>query len=89
MATTQSQNRWRSRNRYSKKQLNVMARLETHTALDDIAHVHGLRGKAEAVTFACFVLRWLMQRADHSPQTAEMLAALRDSYHADREIYAP
>ena len=89
MATTQSQNRWRSRNRYSKKQLNVMARLETHTALEDIAAAYSLRGKAEAVTFACFIVRWLMQQAEHNAATAEMLSALTDSYHADREIYAP
>jgi hypothetical protein len=89
MATSDSQNRWRSRNRYSKKQLNVMARVETHAALDEIAVAHNLRGKAEAVTFSCFIARWLMQQSAHNPQAAELLAHLSDVYHRDRDLHAP
>jgi hypothetical protein len=89
MATTESQNRWRSRNRYSKKQLNVMARLETHAALEDIAHTYDLRGKAEAVTFACFVTRWLMQQQGANHEAERLLALLSDVYHQEREVHAP
>lgn len=89
MATAKSQNRWRSRNRYSKKQLNVMARLETHAALDDIAAAFDLRGKAEAVTWACFVVRWLMQQRDHNAEAARLLDLLAEVYHRDRDIHAP
>jgi len=89
MATTQAQNRWRSRNRFTKKQLNVMARLETHAALDDIAADFALKGKGEAVTFACFVTRWLMQQRDHNAEAARLLALLGDVYHKERDLYAP
>ncbi|GAB3131105.1 hypothetical protein [Novispirillum itersonii] len=89
MATTAAQTRWRNRNRFSKKQLNVMARLETHQALEDIASAFALRGKAEAVTFSCFVLRWLMQQQDLNEEARRLLALLTESYHNDRDIYAP
>lgn len=89
MATTAAQTRWRNRNRFSKKQLNVMARLETHQALEDIASALALRGKAEAVTFSCFVVRWLMQQQDLNEEARRLLALLTESYHNDRDIYAP
>ncbi len=89
MASNESQNRWRSRNRYSKKQLNVMARVETHAALDEIAITYDLRGKAEAVTFSCFVTRWLMQQSGHNREAEQLLAHLSDVYHRDRELHAP
>ncbi|WP_019643764.1 hypothetical protein [Novispirillum itersonii] len=90
MATTEAQTRWRNRNRFSKKQLNVMARLETHQALDDIASAFALRGKAEAVTFSCFILRWLMQQRElKNEEAVRLLALLSESYHNDRDIYAP
>lgn len=89
MATTHSQNRWRSRNRFSKKQLNVMARVETHSALEDIATAHGLRGKAEAVTFAAFITRWLMQQSATNHEAARLLELLGEAYHAERDLHAP
>lgn len=88
MATAKSQTRWRSRNRYSKKQLNVMARVETHEALEDIAVTQDLRGKGEAVTFACFVTRWLMQQSAHNREAETLMALLSDVYHRDRETYS-
>lgn len=89
MATAKSQNRWRSRNRYSKKQLNVMARLETHAALEEIAATYALRGKAEAVTWACFVTRWLMQQRDHNDEARRLLDLLSEVYYNDRDLHAP
>lgn len=88
MATAKSQTRWRSRNRYSKRQLNVMARVETHDALDEIAAAMTLRGKGEAVTFACFVTRWLMQQSLHNREAESLLSLLSDVYHKDRETYS-
>lgn len=89
MADTEAQNRWRARNRYSKKQLNVMARVETHSALEDIAAAYALKGKAEAVTFSCFVVRWLMQQQADNPQAQALLQSLNEIYHAERDLYAP
>jgi photosystem II stability/assembly factor-like uncharacterized protein len=88
MATPGAQSRWRARNRYSKKQLNVMARVETHEALEAIAAAYALRGKGEAVTFACFVTRWLMQQSAHNREAERLLGLLSESYHADREVYS-
>ncbi|MQX38044.1 hypothetical protein [Roseospira navarrensis] len=87
MATPQSQRRWRSKNHLVKRQLNVMARGLVHEYLEDIAAAHGLRGKGEAVAFAAFTVRLLMQHADHDPAAAQRLADLRDSYHRDRDLY--
>lgn len=89
MATARSQSRWRSRNRYTKKQLNVMARLETHHALEEIAAAFDLRGKAEAVTWACFITRWLMQQREHNTEAARLLDLLAEVYRRDRDIHAP
>lgn len=88
MATAKSQSRWRSRNRFTKKQLNVMARLETHAALDDIAAAFDLRGKGEAVTWACFVTRWLMQQREHNAEAARLLDLLSEVYHRDRDLHS-
>lgn len=66
-----------------------MARVETHAALDEIADAYALRGKAEAVTFACFVTRWLMQQSAHNREAEQLLALLSDVYHRDREMHAP
>jgi len=88
MATNRSQNRWRSKHRFVKTQLNVMARRQTHDALTDLANTFELRGKGEAVSFACFVTRALLQRAEYSPEAAEMIADFADSYLRDREIHA-
>ena len=45
-------------------------------------------GKGEAVTFACFVTQALVQRADFSPDAAQMLYDFAVAYHRDREIYS-
>ncbi len=89
MATDKAQRRWRGRNRLVKTQLNVMARKETHDTLQALAAAFDLRGKAEAVTFACFLARGLMQRATYHGATKDLLDDLRSSYHRDRDLHAP
>jgi len=88
MATTTTQNKWRRKNRLVKSQLNVMARKLTHEELDDFAGAFGLRGKGEAVTFAAFVTKALIQRADFDAKAARMLDDFTDAYHRDRDIYS-
>jgi hypothetical protein len=88
MATKRAQLKWRNKNRLVKRQLNVMARAQTHDALHDIAAHFGLRGKGEAVTFACFVARALMQRADYSAEARQMLMDFATGYERDRDIHA-
>ncbi len=70
MVTTASQRKWRDKHRYVKTQLNVMARKLVHRYLTEITVAYGLRGKGEAVTFAVFITRALMQRAEFDPATA-------------------
>ncbi|QLH39322.1 MAG: hypothetical protein HWD60_10680 [Defluviicoccus sp.] len=84
MADPIVQHRWRRKHRFVKRQLNVMARTQTHAALAQFAERFCLRGKGEAVAFACFVTRALIQRADYSPEAAQMLDDLALGYHRDR-----
>lgn len=88
MAQAQAQDRWRRKNHFVKTQLNVMARRQTHSALDRIADQFNLRGKGEAVAFSCFVAQALMQRAEYSEEAAQMLKDFAAGYHRDRDIYA-
>ncbi|MCA1939413.1 MAG: hypothetical protein LDL26_00310 [Caenispirillum bisanense] len=89
MATTESQTRWRRKNRYVKKQLNVMARGQVHAWLEQVGDRFALRGKGEAVAFSAFVVQWLMQQSGHNAEAARLLDLLSEAYHADRELYAP
>ena len=89
MATTEAQSKWRNKNRLVKKQLNVMARKSTHDDLEEFASDFRLRGKAEAVSFACFIIRGLIQRSNYNKDTAQMLKDFNDAYHRDRDIYSP
>lgn len=88
MATTRSQRRWRGKHRLVKSQLNVMARKHTHDTLDSLADRFALRGKGEAVTFACFLARALLQRAEHSAEAAQIVFDAAASYHRDRELHS-
>lgn len=47
-----------------------------------------MRGKGEAVAFSCFVTQALMQRAEYSPEAAQMLSDFAAGYLRDREFYA-
>jgi len=89
MAEARSQQRWRRKVQLIKSQLNVMARTQIHEVLDQLARTYQLRGKAEAVAFACFVTRALIQRAEYSPEAAQMLRDFADGYHRDRRFHAP
>lgn len=88
MATAASQKKWRNKHRLVKSQLNVVARKQTHNDLDDFAATFRLRGKGEAVTFAAFLTRALIQRADFDAGAAKMLDDFTEAYHRDREIYS-
>ncbi len=88
MAQAEAQDRWRRKNQLVKTQLNVMARRQTHHALDHIAAQFELRGKGEAVAFCSFVTRALLQRAEYDPEVARMVEDFAVGYHRDREIYA-
>ena len=54
-----------------------MARKKVHEYLEEIADTHELRGKGEAVTFAVYLTMALVQQI------------FTDSYHRDRDVYAP
>lgn len=88
MATPKSQQKWRSKNRLVKRQLNVMARSQVHEHLETMAEEFRLRGKGEAVSFATFVTQALQQRADYNSDVAQMLEDFAAAYHRDRDIYS-
>ena len=88
MTTARAQRKWRNKNRFVKTQLNVMARRLVHDYLDEIATSVGLRGKGEAVTFACFVTKALMQRAEFDSAAAQMLETFESTYRQDRDVYS-
>ena len=88
MADPTIQRKWRQKYRVVKRQLNVMARKQTHEALQVFAKAFRLRGKGEAVAFACFVTRALMQRAEYSAEAAQMLDDFTLGYHRDRELHS-
>ena len=87
MATNAAQRRWRAKNRFVKTQLNVMARRIVHDDLGEIARVFQLRGKAEAIAFACFTTKGLMQYATHNDEARRLLELYVKSWYRDRDIY--
>ncbi|MEK9725769.1 MAG: hypothetical protein VW405_20115 [Rhodospirillaceae bacterium] len=87
MATARHQKKWRDKHRLVKSQLNVMARKGVHDDLMRFSDSFQLRGKGEAVSFAAFVTRALIQRADYSTEAARMLDYFMDAYHRDRDIH--
>jgi len=87
MATREAQRKWRLTHRYVKRQLNVMARENTHRLLDSFAERFGLRGKGEAVTFATFVTEALVQRSDFSDEAKRLLEDVAEAYRRDRDLY--
>lgn len=89
MATSLAQRRWRSKYRLVKSQLNVMAVRQTHEALALTAEQFDLAGKAEAVAFAAYVLRALMQRAEYAPDARAILDDAAASYRENREQFCP
>lgn len=87
MATKTAQNRWRSKNRFVKTQLNVMARRLVHDDLDEVARVFQLRGKAEAVAFSSFVAKGLIQYAAHNDEARRLLEVFVAAWRRDRDLY--
>lgn len=87
MATAYAQSRWRSKNRFVKSQLNVMARRLVHDDLVEIAGRYRLRGKGEAVGFSSYITKGLMQYADYNAEARRLLELFRDSYQRDRDLY--
>lgn len=88
MTTAKSQKKWRDKHRLVKTQLNVMARKSVHEELDAMAQTFDLRGKGEAVSFAAFMTRALIQRADYNTEAARMLDDFNEAFHRDRELYS-
>lgn len=88
MAQAEAQDRWRRKNHLVKTQLNVMARRQTHDALDQLAEQFDLRGKGEAVAFSCFLARALLQRAEYDADAAQMVRDFAAGYQRDRDFYA-
>lgn len=88
MATARLQQRWRSRQRTIKTQLNVMARREIHDGLAEIAARFDLNGKSEAVAFCCVLVRALMERSADDAEVRQMIADLAEGYHKSRELHA-
>lgn len=89
MATVEAQQKWRYKNKFVKSQLNIMARKNIHEYLEEIAETHDLHGKAEAATFAVYVVISLIQQGDFNDEAERLHQILTDSYHRDRDIYAP
>lgn len=87
MATAKSQQRWRAKNHFVKSQLNVMARRLVHEDLAEIAAQCRLRGKGEAIGFASFVTKGLMQYAEHDPQARRLLDLFAAAYGRERDLY--
>lgn len=87
MATTTAQRRWRNKNRFVKTQLNIMARRLVHDDLDEMARAFGLRGKGEAVAFASFVTKGVMQYASHNEEARRLRDLFVDAWNRDRDLY--
>jgi hypothetical protein len=87
MATAHSQRRWRNKNRYVKTQLDVMARRLVHDDLDEIARRYDLRGKGEAVGFASFVTKGIIQYAEHNDEARRLMELFAEAFMRDRDLY--
>ena len=87
MATTELQSRWRKKHRFTKQQLNVMARRLVHEDLDELAGTFDLRGKGEAVAFCSFLAKGLTQYAERDANARELLSIFTDAYRRDRDLY--
>jgi hypothetical protein len=65
-----------------------MARRLVHDDLDEIAKRYELRGKGEAVGFASFVTKGLMQYAEHNGEARRLLELFADAFARDRDLYS-
>ncbi len=87
MATTRAQRKWREKNRFTKTQLNIMARRLVHEDLKEIAEGLGLRGKGEAIGFCSFVTKGLLQFAEHDCEARRLVDLFAAAYRRDRDLY--
>ena len=88
MASLEAQSKWRRKNKFVKRQLNIMARKNVHDYLEEIADGHDLRGKGEAVAFAVYPTMALIQQGGFNDEADRLLQIFADAYHRDRETFA-
>ena len=89
MASLEAQSKCRHKNKFVKRQLNIMARKNVHDYLEEIAEEHNLRGKGEAVAFAVYTTMALIQQGDFNDEAERLHQIFADAYHRDREQFAP
>lgn len=89
MASLEAQRKWRRKNKFIKRQLNIMARKNVHDYLEEIAEEHDLRGKGEAVAFAVYTTMALIQQGDFNDEAGRLHQIFADAYQRDRETFAP
>ena len=89
MASVEAQQKWRHKNKFVKRQLNIMARKNIHEYLEEIVDTHDLKGKGEAVAFAVYVTKALIQQGDFNEEADHLHNIFTESYRRDRDIYAP
>lgn len=87
MATNAAQQRWRQKHRFTKTQLNVMVPRLVHKDLEEIAERYKLRGKGEAVSFASFLAKGLVQYARHDTGARQLMDIFAEAYRRDRDLY--
>ncbi|MAF48328.1 MAG: hypothetical protein QGH73_04905 [Rhodospirillales bacterium] len=89
MASIEAQRKWRRKNKFVKRQLNIMARKNVHDYLAEIAEDHELRGKGEAVAFAVYTTMALIQQGAFNDEADRLHQIFSDAYRRDRETFAP
>ncbi len=89
MATLEAQQKWRRKNKFVKRQLNIMARKQIHDYLEEISDDHDLRGKGEAVAFAVYLTKALIQQGEFNDEAYRLRELITENYHRDRDQYAP
>jgi hypothetical protein len=89
MASIEAQSKWRRKNKFVKRQLNIMARKNVHDYLEEIADEHELRGKGEAVAFAVYTTMALIQQGDFNDEADRLLQIFAEAYRRDRLAFAP
>lgn len=88
MATAKAQRRWQERKRYVKSQLNVMAGRLVHNDLAEIAKSISVREKGDAVGFASYIVKGLIQYSTHNLEAKRLLEIFVASYERDRDLYS-
>lgn len=89
MATAAAQRKWRQKNQFTKRQLNVMARKNIHEFLEEFAGEFQLNGKGEAVSFSAFVTKTLMQQAEFNGEADRLLMLITEAFRKDRDLFQP